>query len=333
MTVNIMEEYLDIVKKYITKYMKSILGYKYNKEICDALTEKYIDARYYNYFSVQDDSLTLRKKIMLELKKLVTNLIEENHNMEKEINISAVFFYYILYFDNIIMAKNIEKKIENIDKLRVKLLNKQNDFFRNEIYDIISNWNKEKLEEFEKYESKEFELKITPFQNNKNINNVRLMQNIKFPYIFSEFALNKAFNTGIISEDKLYVEYYLISVKVIKDIIRQNFKKQYIIEFADSLLEKNKKIKGLLNIINNSAIQDKLSLKIKYEKYINYKEEIYELLRSGFKIAIVLDDSFEVEYSNLEKLNMFSYVIVNKELKKYNLIIENKSIIKNLIEI
>ena len=333
MTVNVMEEYLDILRKYIPKYMKTILGYKYNAEICEKFIEKYIQTRYYNYFSIQDDSLSLRKKIMQDLKKLALDLIKENPDMEKEINISAVFFYYILYFDNIILAKSIEKKIENIEKLRKKLLNKQDEFFKNELYDIVSNWNKEKLDELEKYESKEFELKITPFKDIKNVSNVKLEQNIKFPYIFSEFALDNAFSSGIINEDKLYVEYYLISVKIIKDIIRQNFKRQYIVEFADSLLEKNKKIKGILNIIENPAIQDKLSLKLRYEKYLAYKDEIHELLRSGVKIAIIIDDSFEMEYSNIEKLNMFSYVLVDKEYKRYNEVLEYKNTIKNLIVI
>ena len=65
------------------------------------------------------------------------------------------------------------------------------------------------------------------------------------------------------------IEYYLITVQIIKDIIRQNFKKQYIVEFAETLLSKPKKILGILNIIDNSAIQDKISLKVRYEYYLD----------------------------------------------------------------
>lgn len=333
MTNNVMSEYLEIVKRYISKYMKRILGYKYNKMICEALTERYINTRYYNYFSIQEEGLTLRQKIMSELKKLEIKLIGQYPDMEKEINISSIFFYYIMYFDNIILTKNIEKKIENIEKLREKLLNKKEEYFKNELYEIISNWNKEKIEEFDKFESKEFELKITHYKDKKDVNNVKLIHNIKFPYVFSDFAIQKVFSSGIINEDKLYIEYYLISIKIIKDILRHNFKKQYIVEFADSLLEKNKKIKGILNIINSPEIQEKLSLKIKYEKYLKFKEEVHELLRSGFKIAIVLDDSFEIEYSNIEKLSIFSYVLVNKNFKEYNELMKNKNLVNNLIEI
>ena len=66
-------------------------------------------------------------------------------------------------------------------------------------------------------------------------------------------------------------------------------------------------------------------------------------MRSGFKIAVILDKSFEVNYENIEKLNMFSYVLVNKESEEYEKIVnyfknntestDNKEKIKNLIEI
>ena len=142
-----MSEYLEIVKRYISKYMKRILGYKYNKMICEALTERYINTRYYNYFSIQEEGLTLRQKIMSELKKLEIKLIGQYPDMEKEINISSIFFYYIMYFDNIILTKNIEKKIENIEKLKEKFLNKKEEYFKNELYETFITTAKERFKE------------------------------------------------------------------------------------------------------------------------------------------------------------------------------------------
>ena len=83
MTVNVMDEYLDIVKKYIPKYMKTILGYKYNAEICDKLTGKYIQARYYNYFRFCFNCLCFNavykqvaiKKIIIQGEKLWKSII------------------------------------------------------------------------------------------------------------------------------------------------------------------------------------------------------------------------------------------------------------------
>ena len=181
----------------------------------------------------------------------------------------------------------------------------------------ILSWQEDTKNLLERYETKEFELKISTYKNTKNVYRVNLNYNIRFPQIYSTLAINKTFNTGIINEDKLYIEYYLMTVKIIKDLIKQDFKKQYIVEFASSLLEKEKKIKGIINIINNEAIQDKISLKIKYSDFSKNKQQVYDLMRSGFKIAVILDKSFEVNYENIEKLDMFSYVLINKDTEEY----------------
>ena len=58
-------------------------------------------------------------------------------------------------------------------------------------------------------------------------------------------------------------------------------------------------------------------MKIRYEKFMENKEAIYELMREGYKIAIILDDSFEVDFKNLESLDMFKFIIINKDFEKY----------------
>lgn len=81
------------------------------------------------------------------------------------------------------------------------------------------------------------------------------------------------------------------------------------------------------------AIQDKISLKIKYEEFEKNKETVYDLMREGFGITIILDNALEINYKNIESLKMFDYVIVNRNWKHYGDIIEYKDEIKNIIEI
>ena len=104
-------------------------------------------------------------------------------------------------------------------------------------------------------------------------------------------------------------------------------------EFTNKLLNKPNKLKNLLNIIDNTAIKDKVSIKIKYEFFIENKEKIYELIKEGFKITLILDNSFKVNYKTIDTLEVFKYVILNKDLKNYNEIIKYKQNIKNIIEI
>ena len=157
--------------------------------------------------------------------------------------------------------------------------------------------------------------------------------NIKFPLEYSEFAINKAFQMGLVNEDKLVVEYYLVVLQILRDILKLNFKRKYVLEFAETLLKKPKKIKSVLNIINNAAVQDKISLKIRYEYFLKNHETVYELMREGYKITIILDNSFEATFKNMESLQMFEFVIINRNLKQYEEIINNRENLHNIIEI
>lgn len=334
MTINVMNEYLELTKDYIVKYMKLIMGNKYNKEVCDRLTKKYIETRYNNFYEDEvEKGLPIRKRIMSEIKDLSSRLIENGIAEKELVDNMCIFFYYVLYFDNLVLTKNMTNEIYNIHKLRKKLLNKDEDDFSEKLKNLITEWQENISKELEKYDTKEFLLKFSSYKNVRNVSRVNIEYNIKLPVIYSEFAINKAFNSGVVNEDKLYIEYYLIAVRIIRDIIRQDFKRHYIVEFAGSLLEKNKKIKGIINIISNSAIQDKLSLKIRYNDFLNNKEAVYELMRSGFKIAIIIDKSFEISYENIEKLDMFSYVLISKDSEIYDKIMKTNNKIKNLIEI
>lgn len=334
MSVNIMNKYIDITKKQISTYLKLIFDNKYNKRYNDIYTEKYINSRYYNFYSSEEENLTIRKIILNELKKTQDYLISTNSEDKELIEKIHIFFCYFLYFDNVVYCEDLKTKTLQITKLREKILKKQTEEFETLLYKEMLRMQNEKDELLERFETDEFSLKITNYKAVKNVYRVTLNHNIKFPAEYSELAVNKVFNAGLINEDKLTIEYYLIVIQIIKDIVKQNFKKQYIVEFAETLLEKNKKILGILNIIDNSAIQDKISLKIRYEHYLENQEKVHQLMREGFAFTIILDNSFEVNYKNMENLKMFKNVLLNKESKHYSQIIKaNENIDNNIIEI
>ena len=197
----------------------------------------------------------------------------------------------------------------------------------------MQEFEKQKKQLIEGFDTEEFAIKLTNYPEKNNIYRVNLTQNIKFPKEYSEFAINKAFMTGNVGEDRLFVEYYLVVVQVLKDILKQNFKRQYIVEFAYTLLNKPKKLNNLLNIINNLATQDKICLKIRYEDFKKKKEEIYELMRDGYRVALIIDNSFEVDYKNIGMLKMFKYIIIDKQSKKYDEIKDYRNLLENVIEI
>ena len=332
MGVNIVEKYINIVQKELKTFIKLIYGNKYENKIFEEYFKKYKESRYYNYYE-KNWHKNLRQTILETLKETQNELLKTSN--KEIINTMCVFFYYMLYFDNVIKSKNIEKTIEKIAQLKEKIFKKtfSKQEFQQEFLEQLKYYEKQKRDLIDKYKTDEFYIKLSNYKEVSNVIRVNLKYNIKLPELYSEMAIHKAFNTGITNEDKLYVEYNLVSLRVLEDIQKQNFRKQYIVEFAETLLDKPKKMKSILEIINNPILQDKISLKIKYSTYISKSEIINELLRNGYKITVILDNTFKPNFANVEKLNMFNYSIVNKESKIYEEVIGNKDKIKKLIEI
>lgn len=332
MTNNVMEEYIKITQEEVLAYIKLIFERSYSKKIALKYMNAYKNVRFYNFYP-KDENLTFRKNYLNAMKEAEESCLKEMPERKKLIENMGLFFYYILYFDKISYRVDIEEIIEKLYKLRKKILNKENENFKEKFYSTYKEYSNKKEEFLKKFETDEFILKITDYEGANNANRVNLKYNIKFPMIYSNQAIEKVFNTGLISEDKLFVEYNLISVEIIQDILKGNFRKQYVVEFDTNLFKKTKKLSRLLKIVDNPAVQDKINLKITYKEFLQNKESIYNLMRNGFKFAVILDSSFEPEYANFERLNAFYYTIASKKLEYYDKVVANANVIDRLIKI
>ena len=330
--MSVMDEYIKIVQDAITKYLKLVFERKFNKQICDSYIKTYIDVRYYNV-NERGNHRTLRKEILESLKEKKKRLIVDNKSKQLLIENMEMFFIYVLYIDKVTPYKTIDDLVKNICRLRVKILKKEDEKFRKLLKDLIEDDIKKKEEYLKKFDSKVFSLKLTDYNSTNEVQRVSLKYHMKFSTIFSATAIERAFNTGTTSEDKLFVEYNMISAQIIKDIIKGNFKKQYIVEFNPSLLKKNRKLNQLLEIINNSAIQDKVNIRIEYADFIKNKDKVYDLMKNGYRLAIVLDNTFEPEYSNFQRLNAFNYILASKKLEYFDKILLNEQELNGLIKI
>ena len=222
MTINLANEYIELTKKEIIEYLKLVFGNKFIRKYCDIYIKKYIDIRYYNFYDY-DTSRTLRKKILDNLRDLAEELVIDDIQNRTIIDNMCLFFYYVLYFDNVIISKDIEKTIEKIEKLRKRVLEIEDESFTKELYRIVKEYKTKKEKLLGKIESDEFFIKLTNYPKKLNVYRVNLKYNLKFPLIYSEFAINKAFNTGLINEDRLLIEYYLVAKKALEDVLKQNF--------------------------------------------------------------------------------------------------------------
>lgn len=336
MIKNFFVEYVETARKRIYKYLKFIFKKDYDQEIADIYVENYINARYYN-LSYKENNRVFYLRIKEALLKVMEEQLVKNEKEKdrtgnyvnyrrKEKMLTNMFtaFDYIFFFDKVRDIENM-KKIKSMDEVIDKLYQKrENEYLikervstKEEFTELI-NTNMEDSEAFlnKYFADKTFELGINKFPNRNNEYNIELISNVTIPMIYSQTAIDLAFNTELISEDRLLPEYALLSLIVTRDIVEANFKDQYIVEFTTTLLRKKQKIKQALELIDNPALQDKINLKIHYEELPKYKKEIFELMKEGYKFAIELDNSLK-DASEIEKLTMFSYIVVPKKVRLY----------------
>ena len=329
--INLMNEYIKVINSNMNKTMRICIENRYIKKIADDFIDSYIDIRYFGLIEAKK-GLTVKNKILTELRKLKDEQIEDPDNKEK---IKTIELTYI-FIDSCIalnekQEEDIQEEIELIVRLRKEHLGIDDSLeFRVQLNELIKNSKQEKEEVLKKVEADKFYLKFSNLKNS-NLKNVIIKYNIKFPAIYSNDSITKAFNTGTTQEDKLFIEYFLVTAQIIRDIEQSNYRRQYILEFADTLLEKNQKLARVLEIINNPSIQDRAILKVNHKSLQKSKETIYELLRNGYKIALNLDNDFEVNEFNLQRLSMFEYVLADKTQDIYKQLYNYK--LNNLVEI
>lgn len=327
---NLENEFIELNKEFITEYMKLIFEEKYDKEISDLYIKRYIDVRYYNYIQFEKQT-TLRRKIFISLKQIRAKMLSDFPYKSEIIEDMYLFYHYLLYIDNTLWCKDIGEIIDKMSYTRINLSYEQNTEFCKKMRELINKYNKDIEELLKIQETDKFNVKISNLDKDKKVYKVRLTYNIKFPEIYSEKSKDKVFETGIVKEDKLFIEYYLISNVIIKDIIKTRFQKNYIVDFTSTIFEKKSKLDRMLSIIDGEIIQDKLNFEVEYKDFIKNKEEYYNLIRKGYKLAILLDETFDDTDESINRLEIFNYILIDKDTKRYTRLLKNDKLEDKII--
>ena len=320
MAHNIMQEYTDYTKKFIEQLMQTYFGEKHNKEIVKAFIEIYIEARYNNYGGNEEQRVFYRR-IYSALKSTAEKLIEDQENEEEKQLVKNILeaFQYIFYID---FVRNIKIELREFvnqmyEKRITKFAMKRDGGLRDNLYRMIKNYREEKEKYLKSYETEDFELTTTKYPLIKDIYKVDLEYKFKFPYIYSKEAIEDVFNENIVNEDKVMIQYMLLAILIIRMIQEGKFNTQYVVELPNTLLDKNKKLEQILKIIDSPVMQDTIKIKLKYRDFIIHRDTIYELMKRGFKFAIIIDDSFIISKENIKKLEIFDYIIIDKKQEYY----------------
>ena len=312
---NVIEKHISNVEKRFKKYNNLVLKSRYDKDISDGLIQAYIEARYYNYGT--DETIRFfYRRVYDALRKKADLLIKKEPRKKELIDNTVAFFQYYFYFDKVRKADNLEKIVDSIAEKRIFKLNLRsaiNDNFKEEFLELV----KQDMEDveimLEAYESEDFNLELSKVvPTDSDYYRASLSYNFSFPKIFSEDRIEELFNTDIIAEDKLFVEYPMIAIQSLKDILNGNFTKVYVCDFAASLLSKKKKTDQVLQAIENQAGQDKICFEINYSDFLQNKEDVFNLIKRGFRFALETNsDMPKLTAEELKILEVFSCIIVD----------------------
>ena len=344
---NLMDTYITFTEKNIKKYMKTLLAKQYDENLLNEYLKTYINARYYNIQNTDKPARAFYLRILGELEYkediLMKKCEEEAETLdEKQSQLNKIYnlkemFAYILFFDNVRNVENF-KTIDNLKEIVNKMVQTANELFQTgisqseekKLYEEIKNDMLEKEIFLDKFDTDEF---VLQFENSKvkdDIYFATLESKVKMPMQYSAEAIEKVYHEGIVAEDKLQVEYILLSVVVISDILNGNFNDKYIAEFASTLFKKKQKLDSILSILGNQALQDKISLNILYADYIKNQKSVLDYTKKGYNFTITLDNETK-SLEDVEKLKMFKMVIVPQKLSLYKEIKSNKERFANVI--
>lgn len=330
MSRNIVNDYILYDKDCIRRYLETIVKDSFDDELIGVIVETYVDVRYYDLYDQIDESLskTLDYYVESNVLKYLKNSEKKisDSKIKKSIGLSLWLIKYLLYFEKATTDRKLTKLLENLEIELRKKFDNVDETIKDELFTLIKNNVNSKKKFVRKLRSNDFHLELLD-TNNLLVYNVNLISDVEVPDLFSEIAINRVYNSGIIKEDKQLVLLTLVSSLVLENILEYNYKTNYIVEFDCSLLSKRNKINNLLKIVDLDLLKDKISFRIKYSEFINNKDAFYEYIKKGYKFAIILDESFD---GNNQLLDIFSYIIVNESAvndyltSKENIIIQNK---------
>lgn len=344
---NIMDTYLNFTEKKIRKYMKMIFSKYYDEDIVNEYLKTYINARYYNIINAEKPARAFYLRIMNELdfkQEILIKKIEENVEDREEkaeklkfVNNVKDAFSYILFFDNVRNVENF-KNIDSMKQIVKKIEQMANEEFNiktsKDFVDVLyKEVSKDMLDKdvfLDKFETDEFVIEFETIEEREDMYFAKLGHNIKMPIQYSETAIEKVFNEGTVAEDKLQIEYILLSLISLRDIINGDFKDMYIAEFADTLFKKKSKLDSVLSLIENQALQDKISINITYSNYIKNQKSVLDYTKKGYNFVITLDNAIK-SIEDVEKLKMFKIVIAPQNLVLYKELKKNKAVLNNVI--
>ena len=304
MSCNLIKEYVEFTKNNFEDYTKRMMGKYFDEEIFKKYIDKYVSIRYYN------EEPTVRATLEFNLNHYLNQIYEKDKNVISEFILKLFRLYY--YIDNVVdfdYQKDISSFVTTLNTIREEKVGIKAQNFIPELTNILLENNKRKLNYLEMFNTHEFYLEYNQIPK-KDIYDVKLKYEIQIPKLYSKFAIKKVWETTMISENKLKIEYYLLNRQILKDILDGIYHKNYLVELKTTLFSKEIDLNKTLEIFNNDIAKDLITIKITYEDFTLNKEKVLSLIKEGYQFGIIIDEKFINSNDDKNIIDLFKYIII-----------------------
>lgn len=305
MARNVVKDYLEYEKQNLKNYISIITNKKLNNNLCDMIIDTYIDIRYFNaYTSVKKNLIDNIEYYVFE--KFKKSFVDDNVRKNVVLMLDAlIVIRYLILFEKYNKDENAKNGLLQYEQKVYGKYKDTNILITDLIKDIKTNYHKK-----EKFLE---ELLSTDFSVDKKETNIKdvyetiLDNNVKIPDLFSDFAVNRVYNSGTINEDKMLVYYTLLSRMILLDMIDYNYTNKYLISFPESIIDRDSKLNNLLSIIDLEYLKERVVMIISYHDYKEKKDSYDFLIHKGYSFAVIIDEEVK---DDLVMFNIFSYILV-----------------------
>ena len=315
---NVVEKAIELRKKQITDYAiclnENIYGSENYKTVINTFVDGYIDFKYKRQNEHQYKNLkTYKKLVNNELERIRVSLIKEVNRSYTDEYVNSVFNMFLLINSiDTIENVNVEKVLSDFDGLN--FINKE--VFIKKIMKIYKLYYNIYFDYYNKLTVDKFELIYNNKVNTENLFEpgeltvTNISSSIQFSKIFSDYIINKTYNSDVILEDIREVQLKLISFNILNDLMRFNNKKKYVISLPSSLFSKERKVRTILGAVNDNFSQSKLFILIDIEALKFNFNELVKLRREGYKFIVQVSAENIKLYDKLkDNLSVADYLV------------------------
>lgn len=315
---NVVEKAIELRKKQITDYAiclnENIYGSENYKTVINTFVDGYIDFKYKRQNEHQYKNLkTYKKLVNNELERIRVSLIKEVNRSYSDEYVNSVFNMFLLINSiDTIENVNVEKVLSDFDGLN--FINKE--VFIKKIMKIYKLYYNIYFDYYNKLTVDKFELIYNNKVNTENLFEpgeltvTNISSSIQFSKIFSDYIINKTYNSDVILEDIREVQLKLISFNILNDLMRFNNKKKYVISLPSSLFSKERKVRTILGAVNDNFSQSKLFILIDIEALKFNFNELVKLRREGYKFIVQVSAENIKLYDKLkDNLSIADYLV------------------------